>query len=517
MSPFDPSEYGRIRYRSLLAPVEFRLLNHQHQPVKVGFGELDARVTPGIYKMQMFAGSNYDEQFITIEPGQDHIIDNYALDFPTTIPVLGSSTTHEFHSAAVLKYSQHPMHDLGNGGRLMIYVRNVVIYDDVLAKTIVDPTPLSIHDQEGILLSDIHHTWHIDQTYGFAVWSASVATGGYMLRWSDIEGASATYDQAVWVEDNWTTVVFLPYYPSRKINRLERRGAVVQMYRLDDGFTGFFDPAAARSSTAAEIALNGIREGRATLDPSEMNVLLSAKIENPMLGFLGAHNLLLSKKRDWSLVENVIENLRRMVPSHPDLAGLAAAYAVARGEGIAPQLACHWPPTLSIGYRALLALDAKDETVIPENTVLERIAPVMLSNAWTSWKTLEAGIAEDDEVSPEMSFKELLLPIIKDLIDTKTIRNLSIIEPLIASSVDSFIHSKSTKSHWQEKVEAIQLDPIVRKITNALQEALKYDDTVDLKDLIIQVQLPSVSVKRVLRQLGKIIANGVITAAKRKQ
>ncbi len=501
MSPYEPSEYGRIHYISPLAPIEFRLLDHQHQPIEIGFGEIDVKVRPGIYKMQMIAGTNHDEQFITIEPNGKHIVDDYRLDYPTTTPVRGSSTTHEFHSGTAYQYSINPMHDLGSGGRLMIYIRNVVINNHDLAKTIVNTTQLSIHDHSGKLLSDDQFPWHIDQQYGFAVWSASVAAGGYILRWRDSIGSKTTFDQALWVEKNWTTIVFLPYYPKRKSRRLERRGAVVQMFRQHDGFMGDHEPEVTRVSMATEVALNGLREGRVTLASSEMNLLLQAKFKNPMLGILGAYNLLLLRKPNWSLLETVIKNLGEMIPEHPDLAALIAATEQARGKNIQNKIVSPWPPTILCGYRALLALDAEIGTVIPANSITEHIAPVMLSNIWTTWKTLQPS-GPKLIFAPEKAAK-MVLP-------DKGEYDLPMLKKVSIDSTDDFgpFDISSWKSNAQGK--EMQADPVTNQIKNALREAFKYEDSVLLKDLIHQVQLPSVSVKRALKHLGENLRNGAI-------
>ena len=142
-------------------------------------------------------------------------------------------------------------------------------------------------------------------------------------------------------------------------------------------------------------------KGEGVVPRDLLQLLLHGKFQNPVLGIVGAHALLLQPEVDFALVDEVLGNLEHLVPGHPDAAGLRWLAAEAGSKGRVPD-AEHvpistlvgWPPLLTLSYAALIRRDAHDGATIADGSVAERAAAQLVgSGLWTSWRPLEAPTA----------------------------------------------------------------------------------------------------------------------------
>jgi len=124
------------------------------------------------------------------------------------------------------------------------------------------------------------------------------------------------------------------------------------------------------------------------LPADQLLVLLNGKFSDPILGIVGAHGILFQAKPDKNLLEEVLKNLEKLVPDHPDLNALRHMAAQHGIETSAPVRPATWPPMFFLSYRGLLVCDAKfdDIAVIAQNSFAETIAPTLLrAGTWTTW------------------------------------------------------------------------------------------------------------------------------------
>ena len=132
----------------------------------------------------------------------------------------------------------------------------------------------------------------------------------------------------------------------------------------------------------------GLRKSRSVLPADQLLVLLNGKFSDPILGIVGAHGILFQAKPDKNLLEEVLKNLEKLVPDHPDLNALRHMAAQHGIETSAPVRPATWPPMFFLSYRGLLVCDAKfdDIAVIAQNSFAETIAPTLLrAGTWTTW------------------------------------------------------------------------------------------------------------------------------------
>ena len=118
------SKKARVELRSLIGGVEFSLVNSNLEQVTSGVGSLDARVDPGIYQLEVRAGPRVESDLLVLEPGDVHRDLEVKLDFPSAVPLEGTTTSHEFQQDAVVRESARLAERAGPNSGLVVIVRN---------------------------------------------------------------------------------------------------------------------------------------------------------------------------------------------------------------------------------------------------------------------------------------------------------------------------------------------------------------------------------------------------------
>ncbi|MCB1032474.1 MAG: helix-turn-helix domain-containing protein, partial [Acidobacteria bacterium] len=247
---------------------------------------------------------------------------------------------------------------------------------------------------------------------GWAGLCADLDPGGYALECplppyphSGSRGQELI-QQTLWVAPGWTTLVFLPCLPGRRLPSLEL--ASVHMAEIDAGFEPY-EAEARQVNLAAELALNGMRTSQRLVPDDLLNLLLHAKFKNPMLGILGAHVLLQGPKTKWQLFDQVVENLKKMLGEAPDCTALEVLGQGRRRSETVSFSAVSWPPMLAAGYRALIAHDSDSPGLIEDGSVADHAAAVLHTSwPWSRWTRLEPEVLQelDDSGGFEMAVGE---------------------------------------------------------------------------------------------------------------
>jgi hypothetical protein len=377
-----------LHLRIPLAPLAMRLTDHNRKVVATGYGEIDRRVTPGLYVLQIFAGPRVERRFLSVSP-EGYEDTEIHVEIPSAAPIGGTSTVHEFHSYPAMGLSHNPMAHLGYGGRLVLFVRNMG--ENPQAPVMPDGLELLSPGLE--VLANAVDSFQHTPDYGWIGFSADVDPGGYLLRMTrprrrSSGGELESFDQSLWVEEGWITLVFIPYRAAQ--GHAEPENASVHMSRLEVGFDPY-EEASTSANVALEVALSGLRQGRAVVPRGFHELMLRDKFENPMLGIVGALAELQSAKPNWTLLDTVRRNLRRLVPSHPDLHAIHIMQKQARGdrsETRVPEIT--WPPILYACYRGVIERDSGEDTdLIAADTMADLAAARLYSQGpWTRWQAL---------------------------------------------------------------------------------------------------------------------------------
>jgi hypothetical protein len=400
MSISEPPPDAAIELLSTVASVELSVVASDFTPVAVGVGRLSAAVPAGIYQIVARAGPVVDRRLITLAPGATYRDDRISVRFPAPAPVSDTTTSHEYHQAAVEEASGRLSQAAGAPSGLVIVVRDV----RGTSGPPLEPGDLAcfgLLDQMLNPLSGFDQGWQLRPAEAVATWHGRLDPGGYALRTDPtlLTGAHRAsvsrqpFDQSLWLSANWQTIVFITTGEGGP----QTTAASVHMAQLGIGWS----PYDTDVGLALELANWGLREGRSVLPNDLLNLLLNTKFVNPMLGIVGAHSLLLRSEVDWDVVETVLHNLELMVPGHPDVVALRWRAARRRsGEGTpgpngaaVPSVAlggAAWPPTLLASYRALLEMDAIDASAIADGSPAELAASnLLVQGIWTSWAPVE--------------------------------------------------------------------------------------------------------------------------------
>jgi hypothetical protein len=388
------SARARVELATPQGPLELKLYDHTHTLVASGFGQIERSLRPGLYRLEVHAGSRTEKHFITVGPSG--LVDReITIDMPSAAPIGGTSTVHEFHGYPASQLSRQPQGAFGYGGRLVVFVRNM----GENPQGPVDVDSVSVFDARnaplGTGLADFHHS----PGEGWAGLSVDVQPGGYILRQTRPrrgpgEYSEKTVDQSIWVAQDWITLVFVPFRD--KVGYPQPEFASVHMARHELGFDPY-DQEMQAANVALEIALSGLRGGRANVPRDLEQLMLRGKFGNPMLGIVGALGLLHADKTNWRLFDIVRRNLKRLVPEHPDVQALHVMGKQKREDERESRVpAATWPPMLYACYRGLIDRDS-DETrrLIPEGSIADHAASRLLAQGpWTRWRAIH-GPAEE--------------------------------------------------------------------------------------------------------------------------
>ncbi len=378
-----------LHLRVPLAPLAMRLTDHNRKVVAEGHGEIKRRVAPGLYVLQIFAGPSIEKRFLSVGPEGYEETDIH-VEIPSAAPIGGTSTVHEFHGYPTMELSHNPMQQFGHGGRLVIFLRNMG--EDPMAP--VDATGLELLSPNLEVMANAAADFENTPEYGWSGYSADVDPGGYILRMTrprrrSSSGETEIFDQSLWVEEGWITLVFIPFHTSR--GYAEPENASVHMSRMEVGFDPYAGDDSAAANVALEVALSGLRQGRAIVPKGLQDLMLRGKFGSPMLGLVGALAELQSPKPNWTLLDTIRRNLRRLVPNHPDLLAIHMMQKQARGDtsqSSVPEMS--WPPMLFACYRGVIDRDAREDThIIAAKTMADFAAARLYSTGpWTRWQAL---------------------------------------------------------------------------------------------------------------------------------
>ncbi|MEU6679926.1 hypothetical protein [Streptomyces sp. NPDC046925] len=326
-------------------------------------GTIDTVLPAGIYRIEQRFGGAVESRFV--EVGPEPFTERLPLPgMPTPTPVEGTPTTRGDHRAAAVRWSTRTTYGEG-APTLMVLIRNL------RRGWQLDPYALEIAGPDGRPVDGGAGGWEPSGGEEWSAWSCELPPGGYRLRTRRMPADGLPLAQALHVLEGWTTLVFVSNGPQGP----QPQFASVQMVRHGTGWT----PADRAFDLSLEAALSGLRQGIDLVPTRHLLELVRSGNDNPFLGIVGAHALLLHPDPDLREIRGVLQNLVHLADGHPDIAALCTLI----GEPVRPVVS---PPMLAASCRLLVRADTADPGVLRDGSAAESVAAHLVGRGvWTTW------------------------------------------------------------------------------------------------------------------------------------
>lgn len=373
-----------------------------------GLGIVEISVPPGIYRAKARVGTQQSEKLFWVEPNPPLNRMTVKLDevkFPSAIPLEGTSTTHEYHQSALNQILTERV-NLGSGAGLIILIRDPSTVYFQLDPAGLDCYAANFHDfilsdWEGINEHPLEQLGKVEAGQGYLVLNASIAPGTYALSRPTGKKMTGRQFLPLVVPAGWTLQVYISMdqVGDDGLQRQANFDEAAMVLDRDIAFDPFRE-----DLKVLEVARSSLTRGHNCLGKSDMNRLLSGKFENPMMGILSAHLLLLDKKPDLDLVGTVITNTSNLLGSdYPDLLALSWKLRTmsSNAEGRQDQNAASAilqqlkaPPLLQLSWHYLMEA-YRTAPIVSFNPALRHLASRLISSSvWLRWTNYPKPLAE---------------------------------------------------------------------------------------------------------------------------
>lgn len=367
---------------------EVTVLNSRLEIIQTGIGKTTTEpLLPGLYKVVVLAGARTEERHVILKPGdQNQTIEIPPMRFSSAAPLENTAQTHEYHQEAAERVSKKPTIQAGAGAEVFIFARHWSPSNTGYQRVTNPAMGLTLEDAAGNQLADIGAVSEKDSSAGdpWAAATIAVNPGAYCLTLRTAKRAALR--QSIIVSPGWQTQVFLL---QRGIDREETEicadlaNASILIARVGKGFQ--------RSESherLTELARAGLAARRQFIPEQDLEMMLWQKHDNPMLGILGGHCLLLDKNPRIDLLSKVVNNLRQMLgPMHADVNALALAC----NQG-SPEMAFSTPPMLLRSWRLILKESASRTDLVPRTSLAARVADHLWGDGlWFMWQDVDEG------------------------------------------------------------------------------------------------------------------------------
>ena len=357
---------------------EVVLINHELRRVDSAIGRLEGNFEPGFYKLKFAAGGQSEEQLVELSPESGPVhIKARPVQFELAVPLADQDAPAGQLDTAV-EQSRQIHRQRGSGSQIFLFARDVKIGDGG------EPwRGVSLSSPAGRLLADLEGDGFLSSDSACGAVTVSLDPGVYCLTVDT--RVFGVQQMPVVASPGWQTQVFMASrtfersVPGGEGGRSARRAdlfsASVSMGRPGEGF----DPQGP-SSRLVEIARLALERGRDIVRAGEFREMLWGKFQDPMLGLLAGHIILLSEKPDLELLNTIITHLKTLgLTDHPDLRALELALGPPEGR-------FEMPPMLRASWHRIVAASASRTDLIPLGSPAFRIAPSVIGNAaWLVW------------------------------------------------------------------------------------------------------------------------------------
>jgi hypothetical protein len=344
---------------------QITILDDAFRTVASGSGNLSVDLLPGIYKVQANISRQTWEKLVLLEAGsQPKAVDVPVLSINSPVPLANTAQHHEYHEQAAAMESRKVHFKAGSGSAIFVFSR--YYSGTTQEKTSLPVHPfygMALHDANGVEVADLQSISAADLSRGIDPWAACnilVDPGYYRLRLTLPSGDQV--EQPLYTSLGWQLQVFAlqsAFGPRRDDVRANLVEAFIFYKRFnpsDPQQCGSFNPndeCEKASYRLTELARQGLLDKRAVLK-DEIHMMLWEKFENPMLGILGGHLLLMDATPDLNFLRIVVGNLRGLLGEHPDVEALALPLEEPQSTftfGTLPMLRKSWKQVLKASIR----------------------------------------------------------------------------------------------------------------------------------------------------------------------
>ena len=467
-----PAEMGRLQLHTRAPWTPIRIRDHQFNLVMESLGNLEGDFEPGIYQVEYGSSPNQKTDLLVLQP-KDCLNKNYeeAL-MASPIPNEGTSTTHEYHAYPAAHLSMHPKLQLGMGGRLLLFFRNMGPARELFTSL----ENYRLQNEKGLDLSLDPKVIEENSTDGWICFSADLDSG--FVRLEDPSGIV----RPLWIQQEWTTMVFVPILPKEGLLLGEAR---IQMAPIYEGFQPYGSHHV-EMSNALEVGMRGLSDGSlAALSGSLMRIALNYKFENPILGILAAKALLERTTINKDLIHTVLGNLQQIIPGHPDLGAL---HLLAQGHGIETckegDIPFGYPPLFQGNLDVLFNEEVEGRREIdPESWLGRSLGTRTHTGFWTSWHSQEQ--LELDV--PDFMIGGHVMVHLLDLASEFNLMNFDPVKEIIASRMKN---RPKVKTKFAAAEKRILNYLVMKKNYAALSSSPFSPQSVSVEEIHRNVQVP---------------------------
>lgn len=378
-TPATPAqnELGRLLVEAPSTAAELVVLDGLLNRVARTTDRFDETVGPGLYRISARLGDAAESKLVAVEAGGVTQVtqSDWRISFAAAAPLEGTWTSREKHQEPAASYSRTPTRTPQGDARLFVFARKISPH----ATDMPSGTPfwngLSLRAENGDPMCEFGpQETKQDLVDNWMAFVGDLSNGPHRLRIPVHSTVQRFVEIPLWLVPTFETQVFLTWTDVSKVPALS-----LSMAPKGRGFPAF-DEGAQHDQRVAELALAGLQRGKILISDEERTRLLHGKGDNPWLGIVGAHCMLLETTPDRALLETVCGNLRAMLGDHPDVDALR----LAAGER---RLTLGFPPLLRASLAIVLRESASRTGVVVARSLLENVCLAMTSNGpWTTWR-----------------------------------------------------------------------------------------------------------------------------------
>lgn len=365
MCPSDAPGKLKLSIESVDPGIEVFIVNGDLNIEDRGIGRFVTKpLNPGIYKIKAQAGLDVHEQLVVLR-NTDQVVTIPRFAIASPAPLNATSKTHEYHIEAAAQLSAEVRVQVGTGSWIFVLSREWTP-KNLSSESHFTPNAnpaagLSICDQDGIVIVALEAKALVAATPdSSAGCNIQVDPGCYRLKLDLPDGSNM--QQSIVACPGWQTQVFLLQRDFDAVRRADLAKASILMSR---GLGFHADDNELRQTELARLSLLSQRK----MTPTGVRKLLGDKFDNPMLGILGAHLLLLEPTTDMQLLSEVVVNLKSLLNfHHPDVDALSLLVDPSSDVSVSV------PPMLRHSWDLFVDATIHRPDIVPANSVAARAA-----------------------------------------------------------------------------------------------------------------------------------------------
>jgi hypothetical protein len=374
---------------------EVFLLDGRLQVAARGVGGLQAVCRPGLYKLKLQTGQTINEELLVLEEGHPFEKGFDALPIASAAPLASTTRTHGYQTEGAVAESGKVHVSIGEGSKLFVFARDWTPQ--------AAPSDSQHNPAEGLVLRSTAGETLVDfekqavrnkRDDPCAACAVALAPGCYRLGVAI--SSDEIYEQTLVAAPGWRTDVFLLQREGPAGKRPDLAGASISMSRRERFSPD--DP----ENRLTEVARLALVNQRPILG-GPLRDILWGKYEDPMMGILGGHLILMQPEPNMNQLQEVVRNLRRLLTlPHPDVEALALA------AGLDTESDFNVPPMLRRSWRLVVEASATRRGLTPIGTLSSRIATrITQQDPWLVWRK------PADETRDPLDFADVISRMLK--------------------------------------------------------------------------------------------------------